>query len=666
LKIDGKLANAWGDLLEEMWLGNRRSTSPKDLKYMISKKASQVISLNYKLYRLIFYFILFIYFTNNIYFLIYINNIFLILNKFSGYSQQDSQELLTFLLDGIHEDLNSITNKPYREIEEKLKDETDDEAAFRFWELHKQRNDSPIVDLFHGQFKSTITCPECLRVSTTFDPFTNLSLPIPKLKKVDLFYVPKSNLKKTTKLSIFISQEALFFDIHDYLQQHLDFKVNKIRCLLIANNECIKILNPSENIMKNLDLGFIFCCEIDEKISDNDILPLHISEDYKKEEYKSYPRAITVNKDFTLFDLRIKLYKYARRFFDIPKNQLNFGEKVEKIINGFINEGKEFNENEYDELIKEEYIELFEPMTKENINTFSYYKFDENNNKNRNIDDDLRKEIIEIFPCRFYINDSNYSDDKIKRTMILDKEFYFNQNYFLRNNDNNDDVNEYLIKKIEYLNNANPDFTYNFDSKKSINSYLKKIKGRYLNLICEFNWENLDQLKKKSILSCKSIAVSEKTKNLTLNDCFNHFKLTEKLEENNEWYCSICKKHQKAFKRLEIYYLPRNLIIHLKRFEYSSLGRYRTYADKIGSTIDFPVNDFDIRSYIIGPHNDVSKYDLYGVSQHFGGVGGGHYTAVCKNDNNWYDYNDSHCGKTSSGNVVSNSAYMLFYKRKEE
>lgn len=37
--------------------------------------------------------------------------------RFNGYSQQDSQELLSFLLDGLHEDLNRIHNKPY--IEEK-------------------------------------------------------------------------------------------------------------------------------------------------------------------------------------------------------------------------------------------------------------------------------------------------------------------------------------------------------------------------------------------------------------------------------------------------------------------------------------------------------------------------------------------------------------------
>jgi ubiquitin C-terminal hydrolase len=34
---------------------------------------------------------------------------------FSGYAQHDSQELFSFLVDGIHEDLNRIKKKPYVE-----------------------------------------------------------------------------------------------------------------------------------------------------------------------------------------------------------------------------------------------------------------------------------------------------------------------------------------------------------------------------------------------------------------------------------------------------------------------------------------------------------------------------------------------------------------------
>ena len=37
-------------------------------------------------------------------------------HAFSGYGQQDSQELLAFLLDGLHEDMNRVKEKPYIEV----------------------------------------------------------------------------------------------------------------------------------------------------------------------------------------------------------------------------------------------------------------------------------------------------------------------------------------------------------------------------------------------------------------------------------------------------------------------------------------------------------------------------------------------------------------------
>jgi uncharacterized UBP type Zn finger protein len=36
--------------------------------------------------------------------------------QFSGYAQHDSQEFLAFLLDGLHEDINRIQQKPYIEV----------------------------------------------------------------------------------------------------------------------------------------------------------------------------------------------------------------------------------------------------------------------------------------------------------------------------------------------------------------------------------------------------------------------------------------------------------------------------------------------------------------------------------------------------------------------
>lgn len=123
-----------------------------------------------------------------------------------GGGSQDAHELLAFLLDGIHEDLNRVIEKPYVEVKELPNASTmpDADLARHFWGLHELRNRSIVVDLFHAQLKvdchvglrasrtpdcpspsqSTIMCPTpqdggCSRVSVTFDPFVCLSVPFP-------------------------------------------------------------------------------------------------------------------------------------------------------------------------------------------------------------------------------------------------------------------------------------------------------------------------------------------------------------------------------------------------------------------------------------------------------------------------------------------------------
>lgn len=56
------------------------------------------------------------------------------------------QELLAFLLDGLHEDLNRVKHKPY--IKSRDADgRPDEEVADEYWANHIARNDSIIVDV---------------------------------------------------------------------------------------------------------------------------------------------------------------------------------------------------------------------------------------------------------------------------------------------------------------------------------------------------------------------------------------------------------------------------------------------------------------------------------------------------------------------------------------
>ena len=103
--------------------------------------------------------------------------------NFSGFGQQDSQEFLAFVLDGLHEDLNRVRDKPYVERDELIgvRPTADQlrELGEKSWHGHKLRNDSVIVDLFFGMYMSTVVCMICNVVSVKFDPFMDLSVPLP-------------------------------------------------------------------------------------------------------------------------------------------------------------------------------------------------------------------------------------------------------------------------------------------------------------------------------------------------------------------------------------------------------------------------------------------------------------------------------------------------------
>lgn len=176
-------------------------------------------------------------------------------------------------------------------------------------------------------------------------------------------------------------------------------------------------------------------------------------------------------------------------------------------------------------------------------------------------------------------------------------------------------------------------------------------------------WEIIE-LKPDPELAEKRRTRAQRRKNgVSLNDCLDEFGKAEILSENDAWYCPRCKEHRRASKTFELWTAPDILVIHLKRF--SSQGRLR---DKLDVTVDFPVEGLDLTSRVASQGEGRSAvYDLFAVDNHYGGLGGGHYTAFAKNffDGKWYEYNDSQVTRRPNPqHVVSSAAYLLFYRRR--
>ena len=105
---------------------------------------------------------------------------------------------------------------------------------------------------------------------------------------------------------------------------------------------------------------------------------------------------------------------------------------------------------------------------------------------------------------------------------------------------------------------------------------------------------------------------------------------------------------------MDIYKLPDTLIIHIKRFKQS--GYFSTKNNRL---VEFPIEGLDMTPYCL---TEGKVYDLYAVSNHYGSLGGGHYTAFAKNGQ-WLHYDDSSVSHVRDFNeIVSQAAYVLFYK----
>uniref|UniRef100_A0A8C1XFB6 Ubiquitin carboxyl-terminal hydrolase 15 n=1 Tax=Cyprinus carpio TaxID=7962 RepID=A0A8C1XFB6_CYPCA len=511
-------------------------------------------------------------------------------------------------------------------------------VAEEAWESHIKRNDSIIVDIFHGLFKSTLVCPVCSKISVTFDPFCYLTLPLPMKKErtLEVYLVWLDPLAKPTQYKLTVPKVGSISDLCASLSALSGVPAEKMIVTDIYNHRFHRIFASNENLSSIMERDDIYVFEVAvSRLEDTEhvLIPVHLREKYKQSGFNhtstplfgqpfllSVPRSVSEDKLYNL--LLLRLCRFIRPAAEDEESQETLSPKHPSIngsaTNGVMEEGSP-SEMETDEPDDESSQD--QELPSENDNSPS--------------EDSVGLGDNEL---------ENGVDPGKGPTLTAQKKRLFT---FQFNNMGKSDAN-FLKGEIRF----DEDHMRLSDRCYLSLDWEPEMKRRYFKEAVAEDFDKHESMEYKP----------QKKSFFKLKDCIELFTTKEKLGADDPWYCPHCKQHQQATKKLDLWSVPPVLVVHLKRFSYS-----RYMRDKLDSLVDFPLRDLDMSEFLINPNAGPCRYDLIAVSNHYGGMGGGHYTAFAKNkeDQKWYSFDDSSVSPSSEEQIVSKAAYVLFYQRQD-
>ncbi|CAF4393173.1 unnamed protein product [Rotaria socialis] len=529
--------------------------------------------------------------------------------QFSGFAQHDSREFMSFLLDSLHEDLNLVKNKPY--VEKKNDDGklTDSALAAEQWEYYRKRNQSKIHEIFHGQIKSIVTCLTCGTQARTFDPLCFLSLPLPGKAKI-----------RTFKL--------------DYVRVNGQIKSYSIKCdengrmRNLMQKFCDRFQPKMKSIRQREPMGTDSAASNSNQSNRNDD-----DDDDEEEEEEDFTKASDYDGHQPKPDYILAAEIYNHRV------HLQYGDNT--LLTSILERHcVVFYEVPYS-LKKSDSDKILMPCTfRDDYHHYNfglpiYLSVPRNDCKGKDIQEALQKVIGNFI--------SLPTTDPSENKSLYSASLVFTQSY----SSTSKPLKSYLDEHIDFNRKKT---TLTVDVAASIVDKYKKI-------------DDDRRLEKEQSSSMDSGVQtrSQQKPSTTLLDCFKHFTKKEVLSDDDLWYCTKCTELKKATKKIDLWLLPKVLIVQLTRF--SQTGDSWNKNDLL---IDCPIDDLDLSQYVLNPTEKAkAKYNLIAVSNHMGDVGGGHYTAYAKNshDKKWHIFDDSSVSAINETGVISKAAYILIYQQ---
>ncbi|XP_069023520.1 ubiquitin carboxyl-terminal hydrolase 43a [Embiotoca jacksoni] len=562
-------------------------------------------------------------------------------SQFRGNSQHDALEFLLWLLDRVHEDANlspdnnssSSKTKANAKGPSSLKNPSSPSLAST---QHPRSRHSFVQEHFQAQYRSSLTCPHCLKQSNTFDPFLCISLPIP--------------LRQTRPMCVtlvFSTKGQRYLRVG--LAVPLFGSLSCLRAMVAAEGN----ISPNQVILSELySTGFQRSFSDDDdltKIADSDVV-------YAFQAPPLSSRGGSASHSGYHHSLPSSPYTSGPDGQRLPPSgtlsseYLNQGSssKVLLLICNTAGSGQQAVRFGPPFLMLEDRSISWDQLQQSILSKLYYLMLNGSQAQNGGV----------LFKIRVVGGSAAYS--------------------FLSPKDSRPLYHPAVDRVLKFCGPGGPPHVklvieWEHSSKECMFGSIQEEVVKDAESVRNQQQQHLQQH------SC------------TLDECFQLYTKEEQLAPDDAWKCPHCKQLQQGMVKMSLWTLPDILILHLKRFR--QVGERR---NKLSTLVRFPLTGLDMAPHVVkrsqsvrnlnlgpltsswkepsGQHHQSADmilpqeylYDLYAVCNHHGGMHGGHYTAYCRNsvDGQWYSYDDSSVDLVPEEEVCTRGAYILFYERR--
>ncbi|XP_018580351.1 ubiquitin carboxyl-terminal hydrolase 31 isoform X2 [Anoplophora glabripennis] len=182
--------------------------------------------------------------------------------QYKGTQQHDALEFLQWLLDKVHEDLNTASKKKFKSI--KTSGRPDEVIAAETLENYKRCNNSFIQGVFQAQYRSSLSCSRCRTQSNTFDPFQCISVQLPQFHKHSIYVTVlyTSQQPRQVQIGLNLSSSATVSELRDILESDTSIERANMLITEIGDSGFLRTFTDAQPVSIITEIDPIYCIEV--------------------------------------------------------------------------------------------------------------------------------------------------------------------------------------------------------------------------------------------------------------------------------------------------------------------------------------------------------------------------------------------------------------------